>query len=179
MLDSVPLSVAATQAILHSTGRGRRGLTQALCEPIQAIAMIRQFKSNDMNPVLDIWLSASMKAHDFVEPGFWETQLENMREIYIPSAEVYVYEEESKICAFYALFEDELAAIFVAPKMQGKGIGKSLILHAKTKRKNMTLSVYKSNVASVGFYRSQGFSIIEENVDEATGHEEYIMRVGT
>lgn len=28
--SSVPLSAVATQAILHSTGRGRRGLTQAL-----------------------------------------------------------------------------------------------------------------------------------------------------
>lgn len=29
--------------------------------------MIRGFESSDMNDVLDIWLEASIKAHDFVD----------------------------------------------------------------------------------------------------------------
>lgn len=139
--------------------------------------MIRQFISNDMSRVLDIWLSASVQAHDFVEADFWRSQVESMRDIYIPSSEVYVYEQESGTVGFYALYEDKLAAIFVAPEHQGKGIGKSLIQHAKTKRKSMTLLVYKSNIASVKFYLSQGFSIVGEGIDENTGHAEYSMRI--
>lgn len=140
--------------------------------------MIREFTPNDMDAVLDVWFFASVKAHDFVEPSFWQSQLDNMRNIYIPASEVCVYEENSQLFGFYALLEDKLAAIFVTPEMQGRGIGKSLILHALTKRKTLTLSVYKANSASISFYKAQGFSIVGESLDEATGHEEYIMHVG-
>lgn len=137
--------------------------------------MIRRFTPNDMSRVLDIWLSASMKAHDFIDAEFWLSQVSAMRDIYIPLSQVYIYEEKSGVAGFYALHEDKLAAIFVAPDKQGKGIGKSLIEHAKTQRERMTLTVYKSNSASVEFYLSQGFLIVGQSRDENTGHAEYIM----
>ncbi|TBV10989.1 N-acetyltransferase [Stutzerimonas kirkiae] len=139
--------------------------------------MIRAFHNTDMDTVLDIWLRASIKAHDFVAPGFWQAQRDDMRDIYIPSAEVHVYEEGSKILGFHALLEDRLAALFVMPERQGRGIGKALMADAKARRERLVLSVYKSNTASVGFYLSQGFSIECEGRDEATGHDEYIMRM--
>ncbi|NMV23502.1 GNAT family N-acetyltransferase, partial [Vibrio parahaemolyticus] len=46
--------------------------------------MIRKYNENDMDSVLEIWLNASVKAHDFISAEFWESQLENMRNIYIP-----------------------------------------------------------------------------------------------
>jgi len=147
-----------------------------LVQAFQVFVMIREFVPSDMDSVLDVWLSASIKAHDFVESDFWRSQLENMRNIYIPASEVYVYEDESGLFGFCALLEDQLAAIFVAPEAQGKGIGKSLLLHAKARRKTITLSVYKANSSSIIFYKSQGFSIVGESLDGATGHEEYIMR---
>jgi len=138
--------------------------------------MIRKFLSEDMDAVLDIWLSASLKAHDFVEANFWRSQLQNMRDIYIPASEVYIYEDKSEVLGFVALLDDRLAAIFVKPDKQGEGIGKALVEHAKTIRKTLTLSVYKANIASIHFYKSQGFFIIEESLDSATGQEEYVMR---
>lgn len=139
--------------------------------------MIRAFRPEDMEPVLAIWLAASIQAHDFVAPDFWRAQLDNMRNLYLPHAEVYVYGDDAGVLGFYALAEDRLAAIFVAPDAQGKGIGKALLQHARTRRATLTLTVYQANVASVDFYRSQGFAIVGESLDEATGHEEYIMRI--
>ena len=88
--------------------------------------MIRKYNSNDLDSVLEIWLEASVKAHDFVSADFWESQVESMRNVYIPASEVFVYEIESKIVGFYALHENNLAAIFVFPAFQGQGIGKQL-----------------------------------------------------
>ncbi|EGQ8015503.1 N-acetyltransferase [Vibrio cholerae] len=141
--------------------------------------MIRKYNSNDLDSVMEIWLEASVKAHDFVPAYFWESQVESMRNIYIPAAEVFVYEIESKIVGFYALYENNLAAIFVFPAFQGKGIGKQLLSHAKAQREILSLSVYKENQASYQFYLSQGFTVISEQMDEHTGHPEYTMRSGT
>lgn len=140
--------------------------------------MIRKYNENDMNSVLDIWLNASVKAHAFISPEFWESQVENMRNIYIPASETYVYEVESKVVGFYALYENSLAAIFVSPELQGKGIGKQLLSHAKTQRAELSLAVYKENQASYQFYLSQAFKVLSEQLDEHTGHPEYTMSSG-
>ncbi|ATC59398.1 N-acetyltransferase [Vibrio anguillarum] len=141
--------------------------------------MIRKYNSNDLDSVLEIWLEASVKSHDFVPADFWGSQVENMRNIYIPASEVFVYEIESKIVGFYALYESTLAAIFVFPEFQGKGIGKQLLSHAKAQRAILSLSVYKENKASYQFYLSQGFAVVSEQLDEHTGHPEYTMSWGT
>jgi putative acetyltransferase len=105
--------------------------------------MIRSFEQSDMTRVLAIWLEASVKAHDFVDASFWLSQVESMRDVYIPASEAYVFEVNTAVVGFYALYQNNLAAIFIAPEFQGQGIGKQLIAHAKQQRTEMTLSVYK------------------------------------
>ena len=137
--------------------------------------MIRKYQERDIETVLDIWLRASIKAHDFVDADFWVSQVDNMRNIYIPASETFVYERASKVVGFYALDENTLAAIFVDPASQWVGIGKQLMKHVKEQRSTLSLSVYKENVASFNFYIAQGFTVVSEQVDDHTGHQEYTM----
>ncbi|WP_086968226.1 N-acetyltransferase [Vibrio coralliirubri] len=139
--------------------------------------MIREYRPADIETVLDIWLTASIKAHDFVAPEFWESQVGNMRDIYIPASITYVYQVDGEVCGFYSLYEGILAAIFVSPQHQGCGVGKQLIQHAKLEYLNLSLNVYKENQATIEFYLSQGFSIVSEQTDEHTGHQEYTMHL--
>ncbi|MUL15878.1 N-acetyltransferase [Aliivibrio fischeri] len=141
--------------------------------------MIRQYTPQDINVVLDIWLNSSIKAHDFVSAEFWVSQVDNMRDIYIPASITYVAEVDSKVVGFYSLYEKMLAAIFVSPEYQGKGIGKQLISHAKEQCPVLALNVYSENVASYQFYLFQGFTVISEQVCEHTGHMEYTMSSNT
>ncbi len=143
----------------------------------ESFKMIRKYTTNDLSSILEIWLESSIKAHNFVSPEFWESQMGDMRNIYIPMSEVYVYEFKDEIVGFYALYENNLAAIFVAPDFQGKGIGKQLLNHAKEQKTVLTLSVYKENKDSYQFYLSQGFSVIDEHIDEHTKQPEYVMRI--
>ena len=137
--------------------------------------MIRQFQQSDMDQVINIWLEASIKAHDFVRSEFWESKVKDMREIHILSGETYVYEEERKIKGFVSLFKDTIAAIFVSPNYQGIGIGKKLMAKSKEVRDNLNLTVYKENRNSIEFYKKCGFKIESEQIDEHTEHPEYVM----
>ena len=139
--------------------------------------MIREYSAADTETVLDIWLTASIKAHNFMAPDFWESQVGNMRDIYLPASRTYVFQVDGKVRGFYSLYEGILAAIFVCPEHQGSGIGKQLMKHAKLECPNLSLSVYLENQVSIGFYLSQGFEIVSEQVDEHTGHQEYFMRL--
>ena len=137
--------------------------------------MIRDFESSDMNDVVDIWLKASITAHSFIERRFWESKIDDMREIYIPSSDTYVFEEKGIIKGFFSLHGDTLAAMFVSPNFQGKGIGQQLMDKAKSLRNKLDLTVYRENPKGIKFYKKCGFAIVKERFDEHTGHTEILM----
>lgn len=139
--------------------------------------MIREYRESDIDQILDIWLSASIKAHDFVGPAFWKSKVSEMRNVYIPASETFVYEADEQVAGFYCLYGSTLAAIFVSPSLQGQGIGSALMDDAKSRRSCLQLSVYSENTPSINFYKQHGFISLGEQVDELTGHPEFIMEL--
>ena len=137
--------------------------------------MIRAFESSDMNDVLKIWLEASIGAHSFVSKEFWELKVNDMREAYIPASDTYVFSENGTVKGFFSLHGDSLAAMFVSPVAQGKGIGRQLMNEAKSLRRRLNLAVYRENVKSIQFYRKCGFTAVKERADDHTGHIEILM----
>jgi len=140
--------------------------------------MIRKLKAEETNDVLDIWVKASIEAHSFVSREFWKSRMDVMRDTYIPASDTYVFEENGIIKGFFSLHNDTLAAMFVSPESQGRGIGRRLMDKAKSLRNSLELTVYKENPKSVDFYKKCGFNIIKEQIDEHTGHIEILMKYG-
>lgn len=139
--------------------------------------LIRELsRPEDLPAIVDIWLDASIIAHDFISEDFWKSQVANMRDLYLPSANVYLAIENQQILGFYAVNNHRLEALFVTPEAQRKGIGKALLNHAKQMFRSLTLSVYQENKRSCDFYLMQGFSIVSKNIDESTGHLEWEMK---
>lgn len=139
--------------------------------------LIRELsRPEDLPAIVDIWLDASIIAHDFISEDFWKSQVANMRDLYLPSANVYLAIENQQILGFYAVNNHRLEALFVRPEAQRKGIGKALLNHAKQMFRSLTLSVYQENKRSCDFYLMQGFSIVSKNIDESTGHLEWEMK---
>ena len=139
--------------------------------------MIREYRKSDIDQILDIWLSASIKAHAFVGSEYWKSKVSEMRNVYIPASETFVYEADEQVAGFYCLYGSTLAAIFVSPSLQGQGIGSALMDDAKSRRSCLQLSVYSENTPSINFYKQHGFISLGEQVDELTGHPEFIMEL--
>lgn len=139
--------------------------------------MIRKMQPADLEPVLDVWLASTLQAHSFINPAYWYDNLEPVRQM-LPQAEVYIYteSEESAPLALIGLDEDYIAGIFVAPEAQAQGIGKQLLDYAKSLRSQLTLRVYQQNERALRFYQREGFQIENDQIDEATGAAEYLMR---
>ncbi len=138
--------------------------------------MIRKSRQSDIDEIVSIWLEASIQAHDFIDSEFWKSKVKDMKEVYIPSGETYVLEQEGVIKGFISLSDETLAAIFVAPDSQGKGFGSRLMRKARDIRDSMNLTVYKDNVKSIEFYKKCGFKIEHEQIDEHTGYPELVMK---
>src|SRR5699024_11460688 len=77
------------------------------------IFMIRAYKENDIDILIDIWYKSSLQAHDFIYSGYWESQIEEMKEKYIPMSETHVITNQTKIIGFISMVEGYLAALFI------------------------------------------------------------------
>ncbi|WP_027721857.1 GNAT family N-acetyltransferase [Maridesulfovibrio zosterae] len=137
--------------------------------------MIREVRSDEYQYLSELWLRTSIKAHSFVPQNFWVSNLSVMRDEYLPASETWLIEDESNIVGFMCLVDDQLAALFIAPEKQGRGLGALLIEKAKKLRSRLELSVYTQNTGAVVFYEKHGFAILVEQQDVHTGFAELVM----
>lgn len=136
--------------------------------------MIREFKKQDIDRIMELWLDTNILAHNFIESEYWKSNYDNVKDM-MPSASIYVYEENNVIQGFVGLMDNYIAGIFVSQQFQSKGIGKKLLDHAKDKKDALSLSVYKENNRAVNFYLREGFIVSNEQVDENTAKIELNM----
>ena len=136
--------------------------------------MIRRFENKDLDQVMSIWLQVNMESHSFIEADYWKNNYEMVREM-IPKAEVLVSEENGQIRGFIGLIDTYIAGIFVRTAEQSKGVGTGLLHTVMKSRDNLRLNVYKKNMRAVSFYQHYGFQIKNQEIDESTSEEEYMM----
>src|SRR5699024_6769549 len=137
--------------------------------------MIRAYKENDIDILIDIWYKSSLQAHDFIYSGYWESQIEEMKEKYIPMSETHVITNQTKIIGYISMVEGYLAALFIDVAYQNNGTRKELLNYEKRRRKKIRLKVKKENLSAVRLYEKNSFIIKEELTDEQTNNQEYIM----
>ncbi|MBZ6067155.1 GNAT family N-acetyltransferase [Aeromonas schubertii] len=137
--------------------------------------MIRPAQTQDMDAVLEIWLLASLQSHDFVDASSWWRVQEELRIRYLDKAEIWVCDERGDLLGFMALVDDYLAALFVRPDRQGRGVGHALLARAKALLPQLRAKVYAENDEALRFYRHHGFRIQGEETDPLTGHHLYLI----
>lgn len=136
--------------------------------------MIRRFENKDLDQVMSIWLQVNMESHSFIGADYWKDNHEMVKDM-IPKAEVLVSEENGQIRGFIGLIDTYIAGIFVRAAEQSKGVGTGLLQTVMKSRDNLRLNVYKKNMRAVSFYQHYGFQIKNQEIDESTSEEEYMM----
>ena len=139
--------------------------------------MIRKLEDKDIDKVMNIWLESTIKAHDFISKEYWKSNYDTVKEVYIPIADSFIYEENGIIKGFISVIDKEfIGALFVDNNYQGLGIGSKLIGYVDSIYDELTLTVYKENNRAVNFYKSIGFNILDEQINDDTGSIEYYMK---
>lgn len=138
--------------------------------------MIRKSTAQDVNDIMEIWLSSNEQAHGFVDPAYWKSHYEDVKEAI--SEGVTVYEEQGKVCGFMGVMEGYVAGLFVKAGHRGRGIGAVLLNEAKQSNDYLSLHVFAENEGAVRFYERQDFrkECLQENEDCRA--MEYVMQWG-
>ncbi|MGG4102882.1 GNAT family N-acetyltransferase [Paenibacillus lautus] len=137
--------------------------------------IIRRMTNEDLNDIIEIWLSASKEAHHFIPVDYWESKQRDMREVYLPMAETYLIESAAHVRGFVSLVGDDLAALFIDTSRQNQGYGKALLSYVMDLREVLKLRVYEENQRAIRFYLKNGFEVYEDSLDHDTGQKEQIL----
>ena len=139
--------------------------------------MIRKLENKDINIIMDIWLKSTIKAHNFIDENYWRKNYNNVKNIYIPISDTFVYEDNGSIKGFISIINNDfIGALFVDVNSQGMGIGSKLIDHVINIYDNLSLSVYKDNENAFNFYKNKNFKILSEEINKETKFLEYVMK---
>lgn len=137
--------------------------------------MIRKFRTDDLEQVMELWLATNISAHDFISAKYWHANYALVKKM-LPQANIWVYEKNNEIWGFIGLQDTYIAGIFVADKAQGKGIGSELLAKAKQQKSQLSLAVYAKNERALNFYQRADFTVVNEQLDETIGQVEYLMK---
>ncbi len=126
---------------------------------------IRQFLENDFPAIKDIYARSKLDELRFENQTFQLLPLERdaRRLAELRESDIFVYEVDSRVVAYGALFKSEVRALFVHPDVRGLGIGRSLLEFLLSKIvRSANLYVAKNNAPAKKFYRAYGFFDVEE-----------------
>lgn len=96
----------------------------------------------------------------------------------MPQSETFVYETDGRLVGFLSLVGNEVGGLFVDPGHQRRGIGQSLMDHARDSRPFLELDVFEANEAARRFYTAYGFELVDRHIHEASGQPELRLRLG-
>ncbi|OFS70158.1 GNAT family acetyltransferase [Pseudomonas sp. HMSC08G10] len=120
--------------------------------------IIRQATNADHPHLLNIWLRSVRATHHFLKESDIEELLPQLRDIYLPAVELWVaVDAEDCPLGFVGLDENHVEMLFIEPGLRGKGIGRTLLDHARRSRSQMSVDVNEQNPDAVGFYLHYGF----------------------
>lgn len=139
--------------------------------------MIRPYRPADCDDVVDVWAAASAVAHPFLSDAFLEQERHNIRHIYLPRAETWIWEADGRVVGFMSLLGNEVGALFVEPEAHRTGIGRTMIDHARALQGALEVEVFKDNGLGRAFYAKCGFEVLHHKTHEPTGFELIRLRL--
>jgi putative acetyltransferase len=137
--------------------------------------VIKKLNLSKLDEVMKIWLDTNIESHNFIPREYWINNFDLVKQM-LPSADIYVFEENNIIKGFIGIIEQSyIAGIFIKKEFQREGIGYKLIEYCKLKYKHLELDVFQKNEGALKFYYKNNFKVLDKKINEETQEFEYTM----
>ena len=126
--------------------------------------ILRPFEPNDTSGLLKCWEAALRSADPPLSEKFIQTERTNIVNDYLPKVATTVA-ENGQLQGFISMLGTQVAALFVHPYEQGKGLGRRLLACQDAR----SLEVFEANTEARRFYHAQGFRQTHTRIHEEAG----------
>lgn len=124
--------------------------------------MIRLMNQEDIENIMDIWITATVSSHRFINQSFWLKQYRKVKQE-LNNTNTYVICEQDRIVGFASIKDHKLLCLLVISGMQNKGLGSLLIKHLKTQYDDLHAEIYVKNDKALRFFKKHGFEIASQH----------------
>ena len=125
---------------------------------------------SEYQEVVEVWESSVRATHHFLKEediAYFKPLILNT---YLDAVTLRcVRNENKKIVGFLGVAEQNLEMLFIDPDYRGKKIGKTLLEYSIDQMEVIKVDVNGQNEQAVGFYKHQGFEVINRSELDATG----------
>ncbi len=122
--------------------------------------MIRRARPTDVDAVVRIFRESRAEAMPWL-PVLHTTKEDEAFFTRALAAEAFVFEADFEVAGFMILSKDVLDALYVDPRMQGRGIGSALFRRAQDERPDgFRFWVFRENVPARTFYEARGARLL-------------------
>ncbi len=132
--------------------------------------MIRKSQSEDMASILALWMKSTIYAHPFIEERYWHESEAIVRDVYLPAAQTWVWEENGQLKASSAYWKPVLSGRCLSPRRVKTRHWQSASEYVQQRFPLLSLEVYQKNQSAVNFYHALGFRIEDSAWQEDTAH---------
>lgn len=124
---------------------------------------LTQALDSDADEIADVYLASRADALPYLRRVHTDNEVRAwMTEVALKRGETWVVKRDSAIVGFITLMGEEVEHLYVLPGNYRRGIGRTLLNLAKTRRPNrLYLYTFQRNTSARAFYETQGFRIID------------------
>lgn len=133
--------------------------------------MIRKHTEKDLEAIMKIWRESSTLAHPFLKPSFVEKVESDMRNMYIPGSDTWVFESHETIVGFISMIGNEIGGLFVLPGHHSQGLGRQMVDFVGEFNDQLEVEVFEKNEIGRAFYNKVGFSLLKDSIHKESGEK--------
>jgi GNAT superfamily N-acetyltransferase len=125
--------------------------------------ILRRASAADAAVIADLDIAARAEAMPTVRWAHTPDDVRRwMRDVMLPTHEVWVPEEDGAVLGYMALHDDWVAQLYVRPGFWRRGIGTALLQKAKELRPDgLRLWCFQVNARARAFYEAHGFTAVQ------------------
>ena len=139
----------------------------------------RAAQPGETEQLMRIWRQSDRGAQSFLPESYFNQKAQSVLDT-LKEGDVYVVDGEAggedSVLGFIGLREDRIAGFFVDQRLQSQGLGKRLLDFVKARNDTLRLQVFQKNRGAVRFYTREGFTVVSESTDPATGEVKLEMQ---
>lgn len=137
----------------------------------QPLSLTRALDS-DADEIASLYLASRADALPYLRRIHTEDEVRAwIRNVALNRGETWIARRDGAIVGFITLVDEQVEHLYVLPGNYRRGIGRTLLDLAKTRRPNqLYLYTFQRNTSARAFYETQGFQIID--ISDGTRNEE-------
>jgi putative acetyltransferase len=138
---------------------------------------IRVAGERDFDALTELWERSARSSHAFMDDAELAEQRPRVRDLLLPSMDVWVAESEAGPLGFVGARDGSVELLYIAPGAQGRGLGSTLLAYVADGAGPEAVEVFADNATGVGFYRAQGFVETQRYATRLAGRSFDVVRL--